>query len=75
MDKLKEEARESAESRGHELGPWKNCGTMAMADCEHDGCSAWVCIDTNPGPNSIGIGGTAVAMNCPYIRPWEAKDE
>jgi len=71
MDKLKAKAEESVVERGHELGPWKDCGTMAMADCIHENCFAWVCVDTNPSPNSIDIAGSAVSRDCPYKPPWE----
>lgn len=68
-DKLKRKAEESCAARGHTIGPWKDCGTMAMADCQQ--CRAFVAIDTKPKPNGIDISGSAVGANCPYNPPWE----
>ncbi len=36
---------------------------VALGQCS---CGAWVQVETNPMPNSIDIGGPAVAIDCPH---------
>lgn len=59
-----------AESRGHMLGMWQWQGSDAHmrgeAYCIF--CKMAAMIDTHPAPNSIDIGGEAVALNCPGAR-------
>lgn len=73
IDRLKKEARESAEWRHHKMGKWvnltygegwKNPGPRytAISDCLVCGMS--VEVDTRPPANGIEIGGEAVALTC-----------
>jgi hypothetical protein len=67
MRKLKQEALNSAEFRGHTLTPFNTYGTTAYATCSR--CGAQVVVDTDPPANGIDIGGAAVAVNCPKLGP------
>ncbi len=69
LDKLKKEATESCDWRRHNLSAWThfNCDRSASAECINKNCSASVCVHTEPMPNDIDIGGSAVAMTCPFI--------
>jgi len=62
---LKNEARESANFRGHELGRFSTYhdGHSATAKCRN--CSAYVTVNSKPAPNEIDIAGDAIAGNCP----------
>ena len=66
LRRLIKEARETAIWRGHEMEHFthfrKGVGWNAFSHCLK--CNAWVQIETNPLPNSIDIGGSAVAINC-----------
>lgn len=58
-------AVDAATKRGHALlwESWTNDGAWASrGTCE---CGAWVQCETRPAPNSIDIGGPAVAVGCP----------
>ena len=65
---LKEEARSAAEWRGHILYDFVTFkdGNRARSACWL--CGAEVDVITDPAPNEIDIGGTAVALNCPVER-------
>lgn len=71
--RLKKEARESAEFRGHTLTRFRRApyprkrGQQFRAYCRT--CEAWVFVDTAPAPNGISIYGRAVALNCPAGKP------
>lgn len=62
---LKQEARESAEYRGHTLGEWqKDAYWPAVWHNSCTRCGRAVRIDKNPMPNGIDVSGEAVALNC-----------
>ena len=63
-DKLKEEAKQSIEFRGHILGPWSGTAGTEVAYCKTCRCQVAIC--DNPPPNGIDIGGRAVAVDCTY---------
>lgn len=61
--RLKEQAKESCVLRGHQMRPFRQ--TMPgvfLAECRQ--CDKWVQVKLNPAPNSIDIGGPAVALGC-----------
>jgi hypothetical protein len=62
LEELKKEATKSAKFRNHSI-LWIDSlsGKSAIGTC---GCGEWVMAETYPAPNSIGIGGPAVALNC-----------
>ena len=69
IKKLIKEAIEAATWRGHELGKFEHGvmnsypgGKYAYAECIY--CSKWVQCEENPSPNSIDIGGPAIAVGC-----------
>ena len=72
IERLKKEARETCQWRGHKMGKFTNLTYgegwhpgpryTAIADCER--CGMWVEVDTRPRANGIEIGGDAVALNC-----------
>jgi len=69
MAQLRREARAAAEARGHALGKFPSVPAWAAAmggssTAECDTCGAWVQVIAKPAPNEIGIGGSAVAVNC-----------
>lgn len=79
-DRLRNEARNAAECRGHVLSKFEkfvhgrvyhstHMHIVGIAYCilynsKNHQCRQWVQIDTNPQPNGIDIGGPAVAVNC-----------
>lgn len=70
IDRLKKEAREACEWRGHKMGNffdsrgfWSSHQRVAL--CKNFGCGAMVVVDSKPDPNGIDISGDAVAVNCP----------
>lgn len=65
VGELKEEALESAEWRGHDMGGWNS---YKAPYCECVKCGAFVQVDSSPAPNGIDIGGDAVAINCPEVK-------
>jgi len=65
IERLRKEATESAELRGHTLGRWEHFDDNALAKCINPGCGACAQIIPRPMPNDIEIGGTAVALDCP----------
>jgi hypothetical protein len=65
LDKLRQEAYESAGAfRGHLLGPWST-GDRHVSTSACMWCARTVTVDTKPLPNGIDIGGEAVAIDCP----------
>lgn len=65
LARLKKEAKEIAEWRGHELKTFRTnefYETEATSECQN--CGAWVTVNSNPMPNQIDIGGPAAALNC-----------
>lgn len=64
LAKLKREAREAAEFRGHRLFRFRGKTLDAWAYCK-TGCGMGAFVHTNPPPNGIGIHGRAVAEECP----------
>ncbi len=69
LERLKEQAEQSAEFRGHILGPWKSNlifqtkkRAVELSICIY--CGEWAEVDTCPLPNGIDVGGTAVAVEC-----------
>ena len=71
IDKLKREAKESAEWRGHKMGRWQNfkdaykkIGPHLSAFSCCGVCGVGLTVITRPLPNEIEIGGAAVAINC-----------
>ena len=62
--RLKKEAMDAAKWRGHKFsGKWQVDRKSFMRECSV--CKAWVAVELKPAPNSIDIGGSAVALNCP----------
>ena len=61
-EKLKAEARQAAEFRGHILGPWSGTAGTDLAYCKT--CRCQVAVTPEPAPNGIDIGGRAVAIDC-----------
>ena len=62
LERLKHEALESAQFRGHTMRRFSNFGHKAMTDCIV--CGAVVTVNARPLPNEIDIGGNAVAVHC-----------
>lgn len=64
LDTLKKNAIKTAKSRGHKMGGWTDGYESRSSVCECTVCDAWVQVETEPAPNSIDIGGPAIAVNC-----------
>lgn len=67
LDELKAEALEACNFREHVMGKWEDSFNTVNGDisyCQCKLCAEWVQVETNPQPNSIDIGGPAVAVNC-----------
>ena len=62
LERLIREAREAAQFRGHNLTRFDRRTHGAYAECVN--CQKWVAVETRPMPNSIDIGGPAVAVGC-----------
>ena len=67
INKLKRDARDSAEWRGHyALGNFKAHPywgeRIQIATCKR--CGMQVVVNSRPAPNEVNIGGEAVALNC-----------
>lgn len=71
VTRLKQEAKEACVSRGHEMTPFVTLrrpnppiaqGYVARSVCIN--CGKYVQIETRPAPNSIDIGGDALALSC-----------
>lgn len=75
INRLKVEAREACEWRGHDMKYFNTLarpnplmgirGTVARSYCRV--CGRMVQVETHPAANSIDIGGEAVAVNCPLF--------
>ena len=68
IDRLKKEALEACEWRGHKMSnfkPGEYWANTRHAHCKNPGCQAEVWVDPHPQPNGIDIHGDAVALNCP----------
>ena len=69
MRKEKIEARAAAKYRGHDMCAWSVVGPLMDGTREYHSacriCGAHVRVRPDPAPNSIDVGGTAVALNCP----------
>ena len=64
LNRLKREARDAAEWRGHTLARFRASDTRYhFAQCTQ--CNQGVSVTLTPRPNEIDIGGEAVALNCP----------
>lgn len=64
VKRLKQEARQAAEHRGHALGNFKQVGSAYYAGCKNCNCGVWV--TPKPAPNEIDVMGEAVALDCPH---------
>jgi hypothetical protein len=66
VKRLKGEAMESAEWRGHTMEAWVMLALPGriVHDAKCQVCGAWVRVDPAPPPNGIDVGGPAVAVNC-----------
>lgn len=63
MNRLKKEARECCEFRGHNMRRFKTMDShRAITSCKV--CDRLVRVDTKPLPNDIDISGEAVALEC-----------
>lgn len=68
LSTLKKKAQRSTKCRGHKMKwgePFGNATTQRFGqhgECRK--CKALCFLDTHPAPNSIGISGLAVAVNC-----------
>jgi len=65
IKRLKIEAMESCNFRGHNMGEWQESflpNYRGISKCKK--CGKQVCILLNPLPNEIDIGGEAVAFHC-----------
>ena len=63
MATLQKEALASCSMRGHSMGEFENYNPkVSYSECKV--CGKWVQVETHPAPNSIEIGGPAVALNC-----------
>lgn len=67
LSKLRKLATASSERRGHSI-VWKDPHCMPNGSQAQYGqcqCGAWVQVEAKPAPNSIDVGGTAVALSHP----------
>ena len=63
IDRLKQEAREACEFRGHKMLRFRHVAKdAAYTHCRR--CGAEVVVEQRPLPNGIQIGGEAVALTC-----------
>ncbi len=62
LDSLTARAMEACRFRGHEMGHWQKTRGGAYSRCQR--CDAQVTVKVDPMPNSIDIGGSAVALHC-----------
>ena len=61
-EKLKAEARQAAEFRGHILGPWSGTAGTDLAYCKT--CRCQVAVTPEPAPNGAPVAGRALAIDC-----------
>ena len=66
VDTLKIEALEACGYRGHTMGQWDDFTIHGgpASRCKCAVCGMDVQVEEKPSPNSIDIGGQAVALNC-----------
>jgi hypothetical protein len=69
--RLRHEAREAAQQRGHNLGRFSpllpSTGRGGYSDAACTACGADVHIETAPAANSIDVAGEAVALGCSRV--------
>jgi hypothetical protein len=70
LKQLMKEAEKSAKFRNHTMGKWHVFAGKKCVESVCTMCGAWVQVETNPAPNSIDIGGPAVAIGCPGTHNW-----
>lgn len=63
---LKRLARDAAQARGHDMGPFCPLTTSAQESVCRD-CGMTACVDVKPAANGIEIGGEALALNCTTV--------
>ena len=67
LSTLKKQAQKATAARGHKMcwnPPFQtpSGGQGQSAECVR--CNRWVTLRTQPEPNDIEVGGSAVALNC-----------
>ena len=67
VNRLKADAKASAQWRGHDMGPWHD-NSHKTAECHCLSCGRGVWVDAKPAPNGIDISGEAVALGCNKLR-------
>lgn len=67
INRLKSDARASAQWRGHDMSEWRNT-SHKNAESHCLTCGRWAFVDAKPAPNSIDISGEAVALGCNKLR-------
>ena len=75
IEKLKKEAIEACNFRGHDMGDWEDSITENWSYSRCRNCSKQVTVETNPAPNSIDISGEAVAIGCPETEKCECGNQ
>jgi hypothetical protein len=70
IDRLKREAREACEWRGHTMSRYRLSDFWRKPYAKCKVCGASVHVDDRPPPNGIDIAGPAVALNCPVAKRW-----
>lgn len=65
IERLKVEAKESVEWRGHNVGRWQRLGMYGYPVLVCRNCYATVSVTDRPAPNQCEISGDAVAVHCP----------
>lgn len=75
-DRLRKDALESCQWRGHEMTrfEWNDNSTSSSGSATCKKCWCTVSVDPNPAQNSIEIWGSAVAINCPQADCIEATE-
>jgi len=68
IERLRREALESCIYRGHKMRPFSR-QYRHWWDSECKDCGMAASINDEPAPNDIDIGGEAVALNCPGVKP------
>lgn len=66
-DTLSRQARAAARARGHRMARFalvRTSATHPVWSTQCMDCHAFMQVNTNPYPNEIDIGGSAVAINC-----------
>ena len=67
LNRLKKEATEATDFRGHSLGRWNSADSYTKSESAWNfcgSCGAFVAVNTKPFPNDIEIGGDALALTC-----------